>query len=355
MITTSLPTRQRAAEQPGAGWQIELAQAICDPLELCRMLNLDPQLALGSGAASSQFRLRVPRGFVRRMRSGDPSDPLLRQVLPIASELLEQPGFEADPLGERAAMRAPGLLHKYHGRALLIATGACAVHCRYCFRREFPYQSAHGAGSRWREALEVLARDRSIEELILSGGDPLSLTTARLTQLSDQLRGIAHLKRLRLHTRTPIVLPERVDAELLTWIASLPWGCVIVLHCNHGNEIDDTVRAATAQLRTAGATLLNQSVLLAGINDSVAALRELSENLWSAGVLPYYLHLLDRVRGSAHFEVSEGRARELMASLAAQLPGYLVPRLVRESPGAASKTVLQPAWDVLHSRESPEC
>jgi EF-P beta-lysylation protein EpmB len=355
MITTSSLTRQRAADPLKSVWQSELARAVCDPLELCRMLELDPQQALEGVSAHSQFRLRVPRGFVRRMRRGDPNDPLLRQVLPIAAELREWPGFEADPLAERAAIRAPGLLHKYQGRALLITTGACAVHCRYCFRREFPYQSAHGDTARWQQAIEVVRADRSIEELILSGGDPLSLSTARLTQLSDRLRGIPHLRRLRLHTRTPIVLPERVDPELIAWISGLPWGCVIVLHANHANEIDSTVRAAAAQLRATGATLLNQSVLLAGINDSVDALRALSESLWSAGMLPYYLHLLDRVRGSAHFEVPEPRARDLMALLAAQLPGYLVPRLVRENPGATSKTVLAPAWDALHSRGSPEC
>jgi EF-P beta-lysylation protein EpmB len=257
-------------------------------------------------------------------------------------------------------MRAPGLLHKYYGRALLITTGACAIHCRYCFRREFPYDSAHGHAPRWREALNVIAADGSIEELILSGGDPLSLSTLRLARLTEQLRAIPHIRRLRLHTRTPVVLPERVDDELTAWIADLPWPCVIVLHSNHANEIDATVRSAAARLRAAGATLLNQSVLLAGINDSVAALHGLSQALWSAGVLPYYLHLLDRVRGAAHFEVGEARARALMAALAARLPGYLVPRLAREVPGADAKTVLADAasiaaWDAFHSDETPGC
>jgi len=368
MITTSTLTRQPqpAAPAPAADWQRELALAITDPLELCRLLQLDPQLALPAHATAAQFRLRVPRGFVRRMRPGDPADPLLLQVLPGAAELIEAPGFGADPLAERAAMRSPGLLHKYHGRALLITTGACAVHCRYCFRREFPYPAAVGDGPRWQAALAAVAADTSIEELILSGGDPLSLATPRLAQISAQLRAIPQLRRLRLHTRTPVVLPERVDAELCAWIASLPWPCVIVLHANHANEIDAAVRSAAGRLRSAGATLLNQSVLLAGINDSVAALRALSEALWSAGVLPYYLHLLDRVRGSAHFEVDEARARDLMAQLAALLPGYLLPRLARELPGAAAKTVLahtaapaQPAssagCDALHSEETTGC
>ncbi|HWW22039.1 MAG TPA: EF-P beta-lysylation protein EpmB [Steroidobacteraceae bacterium] len=353
MITTSPLSRQPEAGRPKAVWQRELAQAITDPLELCRALGLDPELALGARAALSHFPLRVPRGFLRRMRHGDPADPLLRQVLPLPSEAMTTAGFNADPLIERGAMRAPGLLHKYPGRALLITTEACAVHCRYCFRREFPYQSAHSEGGRWREALEVIAQDDSIHELILSGGDPLSLGNDRLSGLTAQLRHIPHLRRLRLHTRTPIVLPERVDDELLAWLRALPWPCVIVLHCNHANEIDAGVREATALLKSAGAVLLNQSVLLKGVNDSADALCHLSEGLWSAGVLPYYLHLLDRVTGTAHFEIGEWRARELMRQVSGRLPGYLVPRLARECPGAVSKTVLAPGWDALHSLPQP--
>ncbi|HEY2418877.1 MAG TPA: EF-P beta-lysylation protein EpmB [Steroidobacteraceae bacterium] len=343
-------TRQRAALPAGQSWQSLLAQAITDPLELLQLLDLDPQLASVARTAARPFPLRVPRGFVGRMRPGDANDPLLLQVLPGARELIEQPGFDGDPLDERAAMRAPGLLHKYHGRALLISTGACAVHCRYCFRREFPYAAAGGEGGRWHAALAAIAADTSIEEIILSGGDPLSLTDQRLTQLTDALRPLAHIRRLRLHTRTPIVLPERVDAGLSRWLNGLAWPTVIVLHSNHANEIDDSVRAAMERLRATGATLLNQSVLLAGINDSLAALEGLSHALWSARVLPYYLHLLDRVRGAAHFEVLEERARALMAALATRLPGYLLPRLVRESAGAPAKTVLaSDHWDTLHS------
>ena len=356
MITASTLTRQPDGSAHTGSWQWQLAQAITDPLELLQLLDLDPQLAAVALAAAASFRLRVPRGFVRRMRPGDPNDPLLLQILPGARELIEQPGFGSDPLGESAAMRAPGLLHKYHGRALLISTGACAVHCRYCFRREFPYHAAGGEGGRWHAALAAIAADRSIEEIILSGGDPLSLSDQRLTQLTDALRAVPHIQRLRVHTRTPIVLPERVDTGLARWLAALPWPVVIVLHSNHANEIDASVRAAMGRLRAAGATLLNQSVLLAGINDSLDALERLSQALWSAQVLPYYLHLLDRVRGAAHFEVTEPQARALMAALAARLPGYLLPRLVRESPGAPAKTVLaSAAWDTLHSPSQVEC
>jgi L-lysine 2,3-aminomutase len=350
MITASPGYRQQEgasrseALHPGAlhpeAWQRELAFAVSEPAELLRLLELDPDQVPHLNGAMAGFRLRVPRGFVRRMRHADPNDPLLRQVLPDVRELIEQADFGADPLAERQFQSAPGLLHKYWGRALLISTGACAVHCRYCFRREFPYEQAAASGGRWQAALAAIAADPTIEEVILSGGDPLTLTTLRLAQLTRELAGIAHVRRLRLHTRTPVVLPERVDDALGRWLAGLPWPCVIVLHCNHANEIDDSVRAAAQRLRATGATLLNQSVLLAGINDSVATLEALSQALYSAGVLPYYLNLLDRVRGSAHYEVAETQARRLMAQLAARLPGYLVPRLARDVPGSASKLVL---------------
>jgi EF-P beta-lysylation protein EpmB len=354
MITTSPLSRQPSAAASRT-WQSALAEAITDPRELLRLLDLDPQLALPAMQAGALFRLLVPLGFLRRMRRGDPADPLLLQVLPGARELIETPGFVTDPLAEQAATRTPGLLHKYFGRALLITTGACAVHCRYCFRREFPYGETD-LGGRWRRALETLAADSSIEEVILSGGDPLILTTARLRQISDALRGLPHVRRLRLHTRTPVVLPERVDAELVDWLGSLPWPTVLVLHANHAREIDASVREAAARLRGAGVTLLNQSVLLANVNDSCEALTALSEALWSAQVLPYYLHLLDHVRGAAHFEVPEARARVLMAQLGARLPGYLVPRLAKESAGAPGKTILaSAAWDVLHSPAQVEC
>jgi EF-P beta-lysylation protein EpmB len=355
MITASTLSRQPTEPAASASWQQQLAEAITDPQELLRLLDLAPQHVPAALSAASAFRLRVPHSFVRRMRRGDPADPLLLQVLPGARELIETPGFNVDPLAEQAAARAPGLLQKYFGRALLITTGACAVHCRYCFRREYPYAEAD-TGGRWRSALETIAADDSIEEVILSGGDPLALNDARLRQLTDALRKLPQVRRLRLHTRTPVVLPARVDDGFIGWLASLPWPTVIVLHANHANEIDAAVRAAAARLRSAGATLLNQSVLLAGINDSLAALEALSQALWSAQVLPYYLHLLDRVRGTAHFEVSESQARLLLAQLAARLPGYLVPRLARESAGAPAKTVIaSAAWDALHTSPQVGC
>ena len=326
-------------------WQQELAGGITRPQDLALALGLDPGLFPAASQASELFGLRVPLSFLRRMRPGDPADPLLRQVMPLAAELVEQPGFGSDPLSEREAFKAPGLLQKYQGRALLIATGACAIHCRYCFRREFPYAEQIGSGP-LNQALDAIAADPGIEEVILSGGDPLSLSDARLRALTDRLRLMPHLRRLRLHTRLPVVLPARVDAGLLQWLRDLPWPVAVVLHSNHGNEIDDEVQAACTKLRAAGVTLLNQSVLLRGVNDSVVALSDLSQRLFAAGVVPYYLHVLDRVRGAAHFEVPAATAQRLVGELAASLSGYLVPRLVREVPGGPAKIPLPPQFPV---------
>jgi EF-P beta-lysylation protein EpmB len=321
-----------------------MASAITSPLELVTELGLDPGLVSAATAAGGTFRLRVPRSYVARIRHGDPNDPLLRQVLPIGAELADAADYTADPLGERAALRAPGLLQKYHGRALLITTSACAVHCRYCFRREFPYAEQTSESSRWREALDEIARDTSIEEVILSGGDPLSLSDSRLASLTDAIQRIPHVRRLRVHTRQPVVLPSRVDEGLTQWLTQLRLPVVFVLHVNHPNEIDADVRAACALLHDSGVTLLNQTVLLQGVNDDAGVLAELSRKLFEAGVLPYYLHVLDRVRGAAHFDVPEERARAIAGQLAAQMPGYLVPRLAREIYGAPAKVTLSPSF-----------
>lgn len=323
-------------------WQSELACAVTDPRELLAALGLPAELIEPAQQAAQSFGLRVTRSFLARMRHGDVHDPLLRQVLPLGEELLETTGFTPDPLEEQAARRAPQLLQKYAGRALLITTEACAIHCRYCFRREFPYSlpDTTSRGGRWGEALEVIAQDASIEEVILSGGDPLSLSDARLTQLTDALIDIPHVKRLRVHTRQPVVLPSRVDDGLLAWLRGIRLPMVVVLHINHPNEIDAEVRAACAALRSTGVTLLNQSVLLRGVNDDVDTLQRLSVALIEAGVLPYYLHLQDRVRGTAHFEVDERVAQQLIDGLMRRLSGYLVPKLVREVAGAASKLPL---------------
>jgi EF-P beta-lysylation protein EpmB len=340
MITASSPTRHPVPLR----WQQEMATAITDAETLIEALGLDRALIAPARAAAAKFPLRVPRGYLARMRHGDANDPLLRQVLPLSRENEVVPHFGPDPLGERDALRAPGLLHKYRGRALLITTSACAVHCRYCFRREFPYAEQTGDGPRYSRALHEIARDDSIEEVILSGGDPLSLSDARLTSLTDALVRIPHVKRLRVHTRQPIVLPSRVDAGLIAWLRSVPLPTVFVLHTNHPNEIDADVRSALAELRAIGITLLNQTVLLRGVNDDAEVLANLSRALFDAGVLPYYLHVLDRVTGTAHFEVSENEAQRLAGEIASCLPGYLVPRLVREVEGAPAKLTLPPRF-----------
>ena len=321
-------------------WQLAWRDAVRDPRELLGLLGLDALAARVPEAACAQFPLRVPRSFVARMRHGDPADPLLRQVLPLDDELRPVPGFDLDAVGDAAARAGRGLIRKYRGRALLVATGSCAVHCRYCFRRHFPYAEETAAAGGWHDAVAAIAADPAIDEVILSGGDPLSLATPKLAELTRALAPLAHLKRLRIHTRLPVVLPDRVDDELVGWIATLPWPVTVVVHANHGNEFDADVDAAMARLRATGATLLNQAVLLRGVNDSLDALAALSERGFEAGVLPYYLHQLDRVAGAAHFEVDDARALALHAALRDHLPGYLVPRLVREVAGDGSKRPL---------------
>ena len=322
-------------------WQTALMQAVGSVDELLCLLHIDAAKS-DIRRFSRDFPLRVPRGFVARMEPGNIHDPLLRQVLPLPEEDRQHTGFLPDPLREADAMPVPGLLHKYRGRALLTLTGACAIHCRYCFRRHFPYAEANPLSGNQARALEYLAAHTGIRELILSGGDPLMLPDTRLEALARALAGIPHLQTLRLHTRLPIVLPERVDSRLLAWLGELPQRVVVVVHCNHPNEIDPAVVTALRKLAQAGVLLLNQSVLLKGINAETDTLIHLSEALLAAGVLPYYLHQLDRVQGAAHFEVSDSAARALMDTLHAALPGYLVPRLVRELPDYPGKYPLWP-------------
>ena len=344
MIPAASPALQPAPAGAGTrdaiGWKRLWREAVRDPRELLALLGLEGRVPGLSDAAAAQFPLRVPRGFVARMRPGDPHDPLLRQVLPLDEEMRPVPGFTLDAVGDAAARAGHGVIHKYRGRALLVATGSCAVHCRYCFRRHFPYAEETAAAGGWREAVAAIRMDASIHEVILSGGDPLSLATPKLAELAELLRDLPQLRRLRIHTRLPVVLPERVDDEFEAWLRALPWPVAVVVHANHAREFDASVDAAMARLRGTGASVLNQAVLLRGVNDSVDALADLSERSFAAGVLPYYLHQLDRVAGAAHFEVADARALELHAALVARLSGYLVPRLVREVAGDASKRAL---------------
>lgn len=341
MITAApIPLQPSPLRAAASRWQQAWREAVRDPRELLGMLGLEAAAAGISDEAAARFALRVPRGFAARMRAGDLADPLLRQVLPVTSEMDVVQGFALDAVGDGAAKKATGVIQKYRGRALLVATGSCAVHCRYCFRRHFPYAEETAAREGWREAVAAIAADPAIDEVLLSGGDPLSLATPKLAELTDALRAVPHLKRLRIHSRLPVVLPERVDGPLLDWLSALPWPVALVIHANHANEFDASVDAALAALRGAGVQLLNQAVLLRGVNDDVEALAALSERSFAAGVLPYYLHQLDRVAGVAHFEVGDERARALHAQLAARLSGYLVPRLVREIQGDTGKRPL---------------
>ena len=335
MITETLHSQQLA------GWQIELARAISRPEELLRCLELPPDAFGQPEISRTGFPLRVTRGFVARMRKGDPEDPLLRQVFPFPSQATTTKDFSLDPVGDLGAQVRPGVLHKYQGRALFIVTGGCAIHCRYCFRQHFPYSSANAGLDRWQGALDYLRRDSSITEIILSGGDPLAITDQRLAALVAELDRIPHLERLRIHTRMPIVLPERIDDRLLAWLGATRLRTVIVVHVNHGAEIDEEVSEAMQRLRAIGAILLNQSVLLRGVNDTLPALVDLSGRLVAAGILPYYLHLLDRVQGAAHYDTPRAHAVALMAGLRARLPGYMVPRFVREQPGAPYKVPIE--------------
>lgn len=323
-------------------WQAELARGFSNPDDLLAALGLSAADCGLATAGLGNFPLRVPRGFVARMRHGDPRDPLLLQVLPVAEEALPAAGFVADPVGDLTSSRTPGLLQKYAGRALLITTGACAIHCRYCFRREFPYAEHSANASQLDLALATIAADSSLTEILLSGGDPLVLSESRLERLLEALDEIPHVECIRLHTRVPVVLPERVDKRLLGLLGRLRTTIVFVIHANHASEIDTSVVAALEQLASVSGPVLNQSVLLRGINDSPESLTALSRALFAAGVLPYYLHQLDPVSGTRHFAVSDDEALALIGGIMQRLPGYLVPKLVREIAGASSKTLLGP-------------
>ncbi|MEZ6072566.1 MAG: EF-P beta-lysylation protein EpmB [Pirellulales bacterium] len=327
-------------------WQQELASAVRDLDELLRLVGLPERSPLGGdGSGNRAFPLLVPRSFVRRIRPGDPHDPLLRQVLPsprehqpeLAGEGVVATGYRDDPVGDTAATVAAGLLQKYAGRALIVATGTCAVHCRYCFRQHFDYGELPRGGAAWEPTLRQIAADASLHEIIISGGDPLSWSDGRLAALVEPLVSIEHVRRVRIHTRLPIVVPSRVTDTLTALLADLPARVWMVVHANHAAELDASVAAALRRLAAAGVPLLNQAVLLRGVNDSVDALAELGERLVDVGVVPYYLHQLDRVRGAAHFDVPVREGVRLVRALSERLPGYAVPRYVQERAGASHK------------------
>ena len=318
-------------------WQQQLTEAFTNIADLCDYLDLDFNELSVSKTAAQQFILKVPLSFVSSMKKGNPNDPLLRQVLPINDELVNHAGFSNDPVGDLAAVKQTGVLHKYQGRVLLINTGSCAINCRYCFRRNFPYSDLQLGKQQQQAAIDSIASDTSIHEVILSGGDPLLLNDARIAQLISQINAIPHIKRIRIHSRLPIVLPARITDELLNTLSGSSQTIVMVVHCNHANELSQQVVTACQRLKKHDITLLNQSVLLKGVNDDAAVLCELSERLFQHGVIPYYLHLLDKATGTGHFAVSETEALLLMERVQACLSGYLVPKLVKEVAGAESK------------------
>lgn len=332
MITRSEPSVHTQ------NWQQALSNTISSPKALLERLELGHLLRPDTLRANNQFRLKVPLAFVARMEKGNPNDPLLRQVLPLGQELEITPGYSLDPLGEHQQTPCQGVIHKYHGRLLLVTSGACAVNCRFCFRRHFPYSDHQLSGDHWQAALDYIAADTSIREVILSGGDPLAASDQRLARLAQALADISHVQTLRIHTRLPLMIPQRITDELLHWFTGQRLKPVMVVHCNHANEIDASVEAALTRLRQAGVVLLSQSVLLQGVNDNLEALTALSHRLFQAGVLPYYLHMLDAVQGAAHFAVTEEKATALIRAMMTRCPGYLVPRLVREQAGELSKT-----------------
>jgi len=332
LATTSTP--------PGPNWKNELANATTSVSQLLKKLQLEAQLTLVD--EEPDFRCLATDSYIDKMQRGNIDDPLLRQVLPLTAEnhLHIQSTGVYDPVGDRDAMASPGLLHKYHGRALLISTGACAIHCRYCFRRHYPYQQSSCNRNDLSEALDYLALHPEIDEIILSGGDPLVMDNEKLSFLIQQLETITQLTTLRIHTRLPVVLPDRIDDGLLKLLQASRLLVVMVIHSNHANELQHNEQSKLHSLHAAGISLLNQSVLLKGINDDAATLITLSKRLLQCKTLPYYLHLLDPVTGAMHFDVNRKNALDIVTLMQQQLPGYLVPKLVQEIAGKQAKTAI---------------
>ncbi|MDQ3000717.1 MAG: EF-P beta-lysylation protein EpmB [Fibrobacterota bacterium] len=348
-------------------WQKEMQEAFRNLGGLLKFLDLDPSEApaafgveetdellsrsggyrtlprtSGTLSADPGFPILIPKSFASRMAKGDWRDPLLLQVLPQARENAPMTGFKDDAVGDLASQIVPGLLHKYSSRALMMVSQQCAVHCRYCFRREYPYGDLPRGQAGWDEAWAYLESAEAIDEIILSGGDPLFLENRRLERILEKAASLPSIRTIRFHTRLPIVLPSRIEAGLVSMLRSVAdrKTLVIVVHANHGNEIDAECAGALNALRAAGAMLLNQAVLLKDVNDDVDVLADLSRRLVACGTLPYYLHQLDRVTGTSHFEVPESRGRELIKGMRGKLPGYAVPRYVRETAGEPNKTPL---------------
>jgi len=318
-------------------WQQELSELITQPEALFSLLELNSDLLPAARKAHRLFPLRTTLSYAQRIAKNKPDDPLLRQILPLDQEFIVDPQYIADPLQETQSTPLPGLIHKYRGRVLLIAANQCAINCRYCFRRHFDYRGNSPSKEQWQQSFAYIRQHDDIDEVILSGGDPLATADKRLAWLFSELNKIDHVSRLRIHTRLPIVAPSRVTEELLKLLDHKRLQTVVVVHCNHANEIDAEV-AHTLRTLSNATTLLNQSVLLRGVNDNAQSMISLNKRLFSCGALPYYLHMLDKVAGTSHFAVTQAQALSINRALLANLPGYLVPKLVKEEPDAPSKT-----------------
>ena len=321
-------------------WRQALKQAWRKPAELLDFLQLDPVLLDGIEPGQTQFPLLAPTAFVNQIEKANPVDPLFLQIFPLAAENQPAKGLLQDPVGDLASQASPALLHKYSSRALIISTGACAIHCRYCFRRHFPYSSATGSRVDWAQTIDYIRRHPQINEIILSGGDPLMLPTRQLEEISRQLANLPQLTTLRIHSRMPTTLPERINPDLLSWFSGLPFRVVLVHHINHPNEIGKAAKDAISLLTPVIHQQLNQAVLLKGINNTPIVLSELSEALFTNNILPYYLHQMDPVTSAGHYICDDSEAQKLITELRISLPGYLVPKLVRELAGEGSKTPL---------------
>jgi len=322
--------------------KIENYTVIRNIATLCELLPLPESIkdeANETIEKEGSFPLRVGRSFLNQIEPDNPDDPLLLQILPRLSENRQVEGFNRDPVGDLEHSVSNGVIHKYRNRVLLTVTGACAIHCRYCFRRNFPYSSENPQRDNWDGALSYIEQHREVEEVILSGGDPLMLELDKLKALVQKIEEIGHIKRLRIHTRIPVVAPEMVNKDVVTWLGGISLPVIMVIHCNHSNELSTEVVTTLSHLTRAGVRLFNQSVLLKGINDNPHTLAELSKKLFYAGVQPYYLNLLDRAHGTAHFEVSDELAREISATLHTLLPGYLIPKVVRDKGKSTGKVV----------------
>ncbi|EEX93474.1 lysine 2,3-aminomutase [Vibrio orientalis CIP 102891 = ATCC 33934] len=320
-------------------WLKQLANGISDPAKLLEELEIDPTPWQSGFDARKLFAQRVPQSFVDRMEKGNPFDPLLRQVLPLSEEFEIHEGYSNDPLEEQNNS-IPGLLHKYHNRALMIVKGGCAINCRYCFRRHFPYDENKSSKSVWQQSLDYIQQHPEIDEVILSGGDPLMAKDEELNWLVNHIADIPHIKRLRIHSRLPVVIPARITPALANLLENTRLQTILVTHINHAQEIHQELRDSLTTLKRAGVTLLNQGVMLKGVNDSIDDQVTLSQALFDAGVLPYYMHVLDKVQGAAHFFISDQQAKIIMAGVMEKVSGYLVPKLTREIGGRASKTPL---------------